>query len=58
MEEQDMGRRGMFRDDPAHLQQVRVKFREVFEYDASLDDEVLLRSFSITPDGDLIMKIP
>ena len=53
-----MGRRGMFRDDPAHLQQVRVKFREVFEYDASLDDEVLLRSFSITPDGDLIMKIP
>jgi len=43
----------LFTEDPARVQKVRDKFREVFECDVTLDDHVLMQRFSSTAEGDL-----
>lgn len=36
---------------------IRQKFREVFGYDATMNDEALVRHYRVSGDGDLIMIV-
>ena len=57
MEERTSRPAALFTEDPARVQKVRDKFREVFECDVTLDDNVMMQRFSVTAEGDLVMRI-
>lgn len=43
--------------DYRHLDRIREKFHEVFGSECTLRDDVLLRRYNLSPDGELIMFI-
>jgi len=47
---------------PAHydyqkIQRIRERIKEVFGRESIMNDELLLKRYNITPDGDLIMIV-
>jgi hypothetical protein len=45
------------RYDCRHLDTIRAKFREVFGRECTLRDEMVLRRYTITAEGDLVMFV-
>ena len=43
--------------DYRRLDRIRGKFHEVFGRECTLRDDILLRRYNLSPDGDLIMFI-
>jgi hypothetical protein len=43
--------------DYRHLDRLREKFHDVFGRECTLRDDVLLKRYNLSPDGDLIMFI-
>jgi len=36
---------------------IRQKIKEVFGWDCGMNDDILLKRYFVTPDGDLIMRL-
>jgi hypothetical protein len=43
--------------DNRRLERIREKFHEIFGSECTMRDDVLLRRYNLSPDGDLIMFI-
>jgi len=43
--------------DYRHLDRIREKFHEIFGTECTLRDDVLMKRYKLSPDGDLIMFI-
>jgi hypothetical protein len=43
--------------DSQKTAQIRQKIKEVFGWDCTMTDDTLLKRYSLTTDGDLIMKL-
>ena len=43
--------------DAQKIQHIREKIRQIFNWDCTMNDTVLLKRYTISPDGDLVIIV-